>query len=111
MTVRTIINLGRGYRLRQHDRLNWQLEEFRSADRNHHKTKDASAKWRPCDRYFQSVRGALVWIVDHEMLTDGGEWDVRDVYGRELGILREVAQAAEAIEAAPGNEADKGVNQ
>ena len=109
MGAKTIVNLGRGYRLRQYDRRNWQLEEFRAADPN--KTRDASAKWRPCDRYFQSVRGALVWIVDHEMIADGGEHDVRDVYERELGILREVAQAAEVIVAALGEEAEEKGNR
>ena len=39
------------------------------------------------------------------------QYDVRDVYERELGILREAAQAAEAIEAALGEEAEEKGNQ
>ena len=97
MTAKTIVNLGRGYRLRQYDKRNWQLEEWRGADPGNPRTKDASAKWRPCDRYFQSIRGALAYIIDHELIADGGEYDVRDVYEREVGILREVAEVADRL--------------
>ena len=96
--AKTVINLGK-YRLKQYDARNWAMEEHRAPapSRGAAIAKDVSAKWRPCDRYFQSVRGALAYIIDHELIADGGEYDVRDVYEREVGILREVAEVADRL--------------
>lgn len=92
---KTIINIGRGYRLRRYDRRNWVMDEWRGADPSSNLTKDPSVKWRSCDRYFQSVSGALTWVLDHEMLADGGEYDLPAALDRMAEIADSLSKAAE----------------
>lgn len=90
----TIINLG-NYRLRKRDRLNWQIEELRRPDatsaRAHTEIKDDSPRWYPLEHYFQSPGAGVSWLLDHEMLVDGGEYDLDGAvyrFGRIAADLR-----------------------
>lgn len=74
---RTVINFG-AYRLAKYDRLNWELEEFRAPDetRGRNLVKDDSPKWRPSGHYFGSIGAGVSWLLEHEFLEDGGEYDL-----------------------------------
>ncbi len=89
--AKTIVHLDDRYRLRAYDKRNWVLEEYREADPSHkHHTKDASAKWRSCDTYFQSIGSALRWVIEHKLLDDGGEYEL-------LGVIERVEEIADGL--------------
>lgn len=90
---KTIIRVGQ-FRLRQYDGRNWVLEEHRAA--NPSKTDDPAPKWRSRDRYFQDVAQGLNWMLQHEVLTDGGEYDLEGAVKRMGCIAEHLAEAARA---------------
>ena len=94
---KTIINIG-NLRLRQYDNRNWILEEYRAADPSHRFTKSADPEWRSCERYFQSVTQGLNWILEHDMLTDGGEYDLEGAIKRIEYVSEYLAEAARTHE-------------
>lgn len=94
---KTIINIG-NLRLRQYDNRNWTLEEYRAADPSKASTKSDEEKWRPCERYFQSVAQGLNWILEHEMLTDGGEYDLEGAIKRMECVSEYLVEAVRAHE-------------
>ena len=94
---KTIIRVGK-FRLRQHDSRNWVLEEHRAASPTHWNTSDGEPKWRSRDRYFQDVGQGLNWMLQHEMLTDGGEYDLEEAVKRMECIAEYLAQAARSLE-------------
>lgn len=75
-----IINLG-SHRLRRYDSRNWVLEEWREPAKGR-RAKSDEAKWRSCDRYFQSIGAAVLWIAEHRLLNEDSEVDL-------AGALRE----------------------
>lgn len=79
-----IVNLGR-YRLRRYDSRNWVLEEWREPAKGR-MAKSDEAKWRSCDRYFQSVGAAMTWVAEHELLDEDAEVDLAGAI-REYGII------------------------
>lgn len=85
-----IINLGR-HRLRRYDSRNWLLEEWREPAKGR-RAKSDEAKWRSCDRYFQSVGAAVLWIAEHKLLDEDAEVDL-------MGALREYRAIVDEIEA------------
>lgn len=74
---RTVINFGT-YRLATYDRLNWELEEFRepAEDKGARVAKNRKAKWYQAGHYFQSIGAGVSWLLEHELLEDGGEYDL-----------------------------------
>ena len=97
---KTIIRVG-NFRLRQYDGRNWVLEEHRSANPTNPLTKSAEPKWRSRDRYFQSVAQGLSWMLEHEMLTDGGEHDLESAIKRMECISEYIAEAAASSTGSP----------
>lgn len=85
-----IINLG-SHRLRRYDSRNWLLEEWREPAKGR-RAKSDEAKWRSCDRYFQSVGAAVLWIAEHKLLDEDAEVDL-------MGALREYRGIVDEIEA------------
>ena len=85
-----IINLG-SHRLRRYDSRNWLLEEWREPAKGRWAKSD-EAKWRSCDRYFQSVGAAVLWIAEHKLLDEDAEVDL-------AGALREYRAIVDEIEA------------
>lgn len=85
-----IINLG-SHRLRRYDSRNWVLEEYREPAKGR-KAKSNEAKWRSCDRYFQSIGAAVLWIAEHKLLDEDAEVDL-------MGALREYRAIIDGIEA------------
>ena len=85
-----IINLG-SHRLRRYDSRNWLLEEWREPAKGR-RAKSVEAKWRSCDRYFQSVGAAVLWIAEHKLLDEDVEVDL-------AGALREYRAIVDEIEA------------
>lgn len=85
-----IINLG-SHRLRRYDSRNWLLEEWREPAKGR-RAKSDEAKWRSCDRYFQSVGAAVLWIAEHKLLDKDAEVDL-------MGALREYRAIVDEIEA------------
>ena len=85
-----IINLG-SHRLRRYDSRNWLLEEWREPAKGR-RAKSDEAKWRSCDRYFQSVGAAVLWIAEHKLLDEDAEVDLK-------GALREYRAIVDEIEA------------
>ena len=85
-----IINLG-SHRLRRYDSRNWVLEEYREPAKGR-KAKSNEAKWRSCDRYFQSIGAAVLWIAEHKLLDEDAEVDL-------MGALREYRAIVDGIEA------------
>lgn len=85
-----IINLG-SHRLRRYDSRNWLLEEWREPAKGR-RAKSDEAKWRSCDRYFQSVGAAVLWIAEHKLLDEDAEVDL-------AGALREYRAIVDEIEA------------
>ena len=64
--------------MRKYDRLNWELEEFRepAEDKGARVAKSREATWRPSGHYFGSVGAGVSWLLEHELLEDGGEYDL-----------------------------------
>ena len=85
-----IINLG-SHRLRRYDSRNWLLEEWREPAKGR-RAKSDEAKWRSCDRYFQSIGAAVLWIAEHKLLDEDAEVDL-------MGALREYRAIVDEIEA------------
>lgn len=85
-----IINLG-SRRLRRYDSRNWLLEEWREPAKGR-RAKSDEAKWRSCDRYFQSIGAAVLWIAEHKLLDEDAEVDL-------MGALREYRAIVDEIEA------------
>lgn len=85
-----IINLG-SHRLRRYDSRNWLLEEWREPAKGR-RAKSDEAKWRSCDRYFQSIGAAVLWIAEHKLLDEDAEVDL-------MGALREYRAVVDEIEA------------
>lgn len=85
-----IINLG-SHRLRRYDSRNWLLEEWREPAKGRGAKSD-EAKWRSCDRYFQSIGAAVLWIAEHKLLDEDAEVDL-------MGALREYRSIVDEIEA------------
>ena len=85
-----IINLG-SHRLRRYDSRNWLLEEWREPAKGR-RAKSDEAKWRSCDRYFQSIGAAVLWIAEHKLLDEDAEVDL-------MGALREYRAIVDGIEA------------
>ena len=85
-----IINLG-SHRLRRYDSRNWLLEEWREPAKGR-RAKSDEARWRSCDRYFQSVGAAVLWIAEHKLLDEDAEVDL-------MGALREYRAIVDEIEA------------
>lgn len=85
-----IINLG-SHRLKRYDARNWLLEEWREPAKGR-RAKSDEAKWRSCDRYFQSVGAAVLWIAEHKLLDEDAEVDLK-------GALREYRAIVDEIEA------------
>lgn len=85
-----IINIG-SHRLRRYDSRNWLLEEWREPAKGR-RAKSDEAKWRSCDRYFQSVGAAVLWIAEHKLLDEDAEVDL-------MGALREYRAIVDEIEA------------
>lgn len=83
-----IINLG-SHRLRRYDSRNWVLEEWRGPKPSP-RTKSNEAKWRSCDRYFQSIGAAVLWIAEHKLLDEDAEVDL-------MGALREYRAIVDEI--------------
>lgn len=79
-----MVNLGR-YRLRRYDSRNWVLEEWREPAKGR-MAKSDEAKWRSCDRYFQSIGAAMTWVAEHELLDEDAEVDLAGAI-REYGII------------------------
>ena len=86
-----IINLG-SHRLRRYDSRNWVLEEWREPKPGP-RTKSTDAKWHSCDRYFQSIGAAVLWIAEHKLLDENAEVDL-------IGALREYRAIVDEIEGA-----------
>lgn len=84
-----IINLG-SHRLRRYDSRNWLLEEWREPAKGR-RAKSDEAKWRSCDRYFQSIGAAVLWIAEHKLLDEDAEVDL-------MGALREYRAIVDEIE-------------
>ena len=84
-----IINLG-SHRLRRYDSRNWLLEEWREPAKGR-RAKSDEAKWRSCDRYFQSIGSAVLWIAEHKLLDEDAEVDL-------MGALREYRAIVDEIE-------------
>lgn len=82
-----IINLAYGYRLRTYDKNNWRLEKYREPSLHNGRAKDKNAKWYSCDSYFQSLKGALLYVYNHELIAGEGEY-----------TLKEAIETAEALE-------------
>lgn len=78
---KTQIVLG-GYRLVRYDRLNWGLEEYRAPDPNNHQTRSPEPKWMPTGHYFSRIGAGVSWLLEHEMLEDGGEYDLAGAVAR-----------------------------
>lgn len=78
---RTTVTIG-DYRLVRFDRLNWLLEEYRTADPASHLTRDGRPKWFSTGHYFQRVGAGVSWLLEHEMLEDGGEYDLAGAVAR-----------------------------
>lgn len=78
-TTNTIINIGE-FRLQKRDKWNWELEEFRAPDsskeRSNKPIKDKAPKWRSMEHYFGSIGAGVSWLLEHELLEDGGEYDL-----------------------------------
>lgn len=83
-----IINLG-SHRLRRYDSRNWVLEELRAPKGG--RAKSQEVKWRSCDRYFQSVGAAVLWVAEHRLLDEDTEVDL-------AGALREFRVIVDGIE-------------
>ena len=79
-----IINLG-SHRLKRYDSRNWLLEEWREPAKGR-RAKSDEAKWRSCDRYFQSIGAAMTWVAEHELLDEDAEVDLAGAI-REYGII------------------------
>lgn len=84
-----IINLG-SHRLKRYDSRNWLLEEWREPAKGR-RAKSDEAKWRSCDRYFQSIGAAVLWIAEHKLLDEDAEVDL-------MGALREYRAIVDEIE-------------
>lgn len=95
-----MIYIGERHRLRRYDKRNWTLEEFRPPDQSSRTAKSQEAKWRSCDRYFQTIASGLQWVYEHAALDDGFEGELRDAIDRAQGIADSLALRAEALEVA-----------
>lgn len=74
---KTTIDLGR-YRLVRYDRMNWLMEEFRKPCGNSgaRAAKSDEPRWRSTGHYFGSIGAGVSWLLEHEMLNGGGEYDL-----------------------------------
>lgn len=90
-----IVNLGR-YRLRRYDSRNWVLEEWREPAKGR-MAKSDKAKWRSCDRYFQSIGAAMTWVAEHELLDEDAEVDLAGAI-REYGTIVDRLKGAFEVE-------------
>ncbi len=79
---RTTIDLGR-YRLVRLDRKNWLMEEFREPRGNGAgSAKSGEPRWRSMGVYFGSIGAGVSWLLEHEMLNGGGEYDLGGAVAR-----------------------------
>lgn len=72
------------------DKLNWVLEHFHAANPNNPDMKSDVPKWHSTDHYFQSIGAGVSWLLEHELLEDGGEYDLAGATERFENIARDL---------------------
>ena len=82
--------------MRRYDSRNWVLEEWREPAKSR-MAKSDEAKWRSCDRYFQSVGAAMTWVAEHELLDEDAEVDLAGAI-REYGTIVDRLKVAFEVE-------------
>ena len=90
-----IINLG-SHRLKRYNSRNWLLEEWREPAKGR-RAKSDEAKWRSCDRYFQSIGAAMTLVAEHELLDEDAEVDLAGAI-REYGTIVDRLKGAFDVE-------------
>lgn len=94
------VEIGFGYRLRRRDSANWELEQWRAADPNHHRTKSAEPKWVPLGRYYQQLAPALSAVYElvlRDPSEDGAA--LAEAVGRAERVAAELAKVPDALKA------------
>lgn len=89
------IELGYGYRLRRLDSANWELDQWKAPNPNHHLTKSTEPKWVPLGKYYQRLSHALAAVYEM-VLRDPGEdgTGLQEALDRAEGIASTLLRAA-----------------